>query len=189
MLRTTLVYVLGVSIALGILLVSLFAVTFRAGRVRGAVSVAAIEPWFVSPTPTPVNYRLPYPGLLPDSPFWFLKAIRDRFVLFFAWDPKSKIEEVLLLADKRLAAAEALINGGKESIGVSTAIKGEKYLQEAVNLFLSTKGLEVEKRVKLETALAKHKEVIKALQERSPELNNSLKEALETDRTISDTLR
>lgn len=188
MLRTTLVYVLGVSIALGILLVSLFAVTFRVGRVRGATLVVA-PAVVVTSSPTPVNYALPYPGLLPDSPFWVFKAIRDRILLFLAWDQKSKVEMELLLADKRLAAAEALINGGKEGVGVSTAIKGEKYLEDSVRTFRGLSLSESGAGDKLQRALAKHKEVLKVLQERSPELNNLLKEAVGIDQRIGDLLK
>lgn len=188
MLRTTLVYVLGVFIALGILVVSLFAVTFRAGRVRGAVAVevAATVPVV---SPTPISYKLPYPGLLPDSPFWFLKAARDQVVLFLTFDLKSKAEKELLIADKRLAAAEALINGGKIDIGVSTAIKGEKYLKDAVELFRKSGKLGAKESEILERVLAKHGEVISVLRERTPELNNSLKEAAGIGQGISDALR
>lgn len=188
MLRTTLAYALGVFIALGILVVSLFAVTFRAGRVRGAVSVVLATPTPIV-SPTPVNYPLPYPGLLPDSPFWFLKAFRDQVVLFFAWEPRLKVEKKLLMADKRLAAAEALISGGKVEIGVLTAIKGEKYLEDAVNIFHKAQEIETDKKDQLERALAKHREVLKVLQGRSPELNNLLKGAVETDQAVSDSLK
>ena len=37
----------------------------------------------VSPTPVPVAYQLPFPGLLPDNPLYFLKTMRDRLVVFW----------------------------------------------------------------------------------------------------------
>ncbi|KKT75798.1 MAG: Fibronectin type III domain-containing protein [Microgenomates group bacterium GW2011_GWA2_44_7] len=186
MLRTTLVYALGISLALGILIVSLFAVTFKAGRVRGAITVAITSP---TVSPTPINYILPYPGILPDSPLWVFKALRDRLILLLAWDSVSKVEKELLLADKRLKAAEALIEGGKMSLGVSTAIKGEKYLLDAVTLWDKTGNHKPDRQDQLERALAKHKEILIVLKEKSPELNNLLKEASEINQGATELLK
>lgn len=81
-----------------------------------------------------VDYYLPYPGVLPDSPLYKLKTIRDRVRLWATWDKQAKAKAQLLLADKRINAATVLAEGGKVSLGVSTATKGEKYLEESVNL-------------------------------------------------------
>jgi hypothetical protein len=32
---------------------------------------------------TPISYDLPYPGMLPDSPVYFVKVARDRVMRFF----------------------------------------------------------------------------------------------------------
>ena len=55
-----------------------------------------------------IKYNLAYPGkVLPDSPFWSLKALRDRVWLFVTTNPYRKSELNLLFADKarRLCAA------------------------------------------------------------------------------------
>ncbi len=79
-----------------------------------------------------VDYYLPYPGILPDHPLYWLKMIRDRILLILAKEPTARFQRLLLYADKRIGAAEALIKGRKETLGVSTATKAEKYLQQAV---------------------------------------------------------
>lgn len=78
------------------------------------------------------NYYLPYPGILPDNPLYFLKMFRDKVWLFLTFDSLKKSQTLLLFADKRLGAGETLIKGGKVDLGISTITKGEKYLEQAI---------------------------------------------------------
>ena len=73
-----------------------------------------------------VEYYLPYPGILPDNPMYKLKAVRDRVSLWLSGGGEARIRRELLYADKRIGAAKALVDGGKVSLGVSTATKAEK---------------------------------------------------------------
>ena len=82
---------------------------------------------------TPVDYYLPYPGILPDHFLYPIKMIRDRILVFFTTDPLKKAELFLLFADKRIGAAKSLVEGGKQELGVTTLTKAEKYLEKAVN--------------------------------------------------------
>ena len=78
-----------------------------------------------------MDYYLPYPGILPDSPFYWVKMARDRVQLWLTPSPLKKAEKLLLYADKRLGAGYSLVDGGKERLGVSTLTKAEKYLERA----------------------------------------------------------
>jgi hypothetical protein len=49
-----------------------------------------------------VEYYLPYPGLLPDNPLYYLKAIRENIQKFFISDPLRKAQFDLLQANKTL---------------------------------------------------------------------------------------
>jgi hypothetical protein len=80
-----------------------------------------------------INYELPYPGLLPDSPLYFLRAIRDRIVGLLISDPLKKSEFNLLQADKRLNAGIYLFNKGKTSLALSTISKAENYFSKALD--------------------------------------------------------
>jgi len=79
-----------------------------------------------------IDYFLAFPGkVLPDSPFWPLKALRDKIWLLFTTNPLRQAELKLLFADKRIGSSQILFEKGKEDIGLSTLTKAEKYLEEA----------------------------------------------------------
>ncbi len=81
-----------------------------------------------------VEYNLPYPGILPDSPFYVLKVWRDQLVTYFVRNPQDKAFYLLLLSDKRVAAGQVLINTGKVTLGVATLEQAQNYYQKAVDL-------------------------------------------------------
>jgi len=124
--------------------------------------VKAIEAFEATPAAQTVDYYLPYPGLLPDHPLYWLKMVRDRVQLWLITDSLQRAEKLLLYADKRLGAGWALVEGNKPDLGITTITKAEKYLEQAVNL--AQKLGEAEKEVKFKTKLAKavlkHEEVL-----------------------------
>lgn len=79
-----------------------------------------------------VRYELPYPGILPDSPLYFLKAARDRVISLLISDPLKKAEFNLLQADKRVNSGVYLVNKNKDELGISTISKGINYFDEAL---------------------------------------------------------
>ncbi len=90
---------------------------------------------FLSSLNSQVDYQLPDPGtVLPDSPLWALKVMRDRLWLFITTDPYRKAEMELLFADKRLGSAKILFEQNKPDIGMATLEKGERYLTESADL-------------------------------------------------------
>lgn len=113
-----------------------------------------------------VTYELPYPGILPDSPFYFLKVIRDKTVGFLISDPLRKAEFNLLQADKRLNAGIHLFNSAKQNekkikLAISTISKAENYFEEALGKIDDAKmeGRNIdEMKGKLRTALKKHQQ-------------------------------
>lgn len=139
-------------------------------------SLAAAKLKFtVSPSPaatpsvTKIDYYLVYPGMLPDHALYKLKMVRDRLALWLAINPLKKTELLLLYADKRLGAGKALIEGNQINLGVSTVVKGEKYLEKAISqaLVLKQEGKELgQLSDKLEKAILKHEEVLQDLKEK-----------------------
>ncbi|MEM4271364.1 MAG: DUF5667 domain-containing protein [Candidatus Pacearchaeota archaeon] len=116
-----------------------------------------------------INYTLPYPGLLPDNPLYFLKSIRDGIVNFLISDPVKKADFNLLQADKHLSEGVMLFDKGKEKyrLAVAAVLKGENYFNEAI------KQIDRARKQKKETgnfeerlyqAALKHEEVLKNLQ-------------------------
>lgn len=150
--------VVGSALALGIGVVILFISLLAVNPVQGQSAV---------PTPVATNgaqmvevqYYLPYPGILPDSPLYKVKALRDKIWLLIPADGEKKARKELLMADKRINAALVLVEGGKSELGVSTATKAEKYLQSSVQRTVEEqqKGKDVKSLLlSLEKATAKH---------------------------------
>ncbi len=113
------------------------------------------------------EYLLPYPGILPDHPLYFLKQIRDGILDRLIVDPLRKAEFHVLQADKRLAMGKLLVEQGKGALGETTISKGEKYLERAVSglaAFKST-GRPVQASLidLLTRSMEKHVEVLTAL--------------------------
>jgi hypothetical protein len=133
-----------------------------------------------------MNYELPYPGLLPDSPLYFLRILRDKAVGFLISDPLKKTEFDLLQADKRLNASIYLLNKGKTSLALSTVSKAENYFEEALGQLdvMRMQGRSVaDVRGKLENALQKHELELKSFIEKvnlnfKPGFENQLKRAI-----------
>lgn len=80
-----------------------------------------------------VEYELPYPGILPDNPLYYLKAIRDNLLKFFITDPLRKTEFDLLQSDKRLGAAKMLLAKGKNELSITTLSKSGNYFDDAIS--------------------------------------------------------
>jgi hypothetical protein len=137
---------------------------------------------FKSPLPSPqdkdaniseINYVLPNAGsVLPDSPLWNLKALRDRVWYLITPSPLKRAELALLFSDKRLAAAKTLIENKKINIAISTLTKGEKYLEIAVSEenIAKSQGYDTTGFLnKLALASLKHREIIDNLLPLIPE--------------------
>src|SRR5689334_1525397 len=85
-----------------------------------------------SSEPTPVDYTLPYPGLLPGNPLYYFKVVRDKIVDFFITDPDKKSKFYLLQADKHLESGILLWNQKKYDEAELMISKGENYLDMSV---------------------------------------------------------
>ncbi len=128
-----------------------------------------------------INYELPYPGLLPDSPLYFLRVTRDRVVSFLISSPLKKAEFDLLQADKRLNAGLSLLDKGKTALALSTVSKAENYFEESVNGVeeadregMNTSSL----KGKMKLAIIKHREVLESLAQKAKQ---SFKEGFEKE--------
>jgi hypothetical protein len=116
-----------------------------------------------------IEYQLPYPGILPDHFLYPLKMIRDRIWLFLTTDSLKKAELLLTYADKRLWAAQLLLDKGQEEKAVATASKAEKYLEQAVAQEVKARegGKKTESFLaRLSQASLKHEEMLLGIKER-----------------------
>lgn len=163
MLRKYLLGTLAFVLAFGILSVSVLrSASVSFGSVNPSPTPATTEP---GATPMPeINYQISYPGnILPDSPFWFIKALRDKIWYTLTTDHLKKAELALLFSDKRLVSAESLFKNQKPDMGLSTLTKGEKYLEIAVNQEMEAEKEGEDTSVflnKIATSALKHRQII-----------------------------
>jgi len=121
-----------------------------------------------APSATPsVDYVLPYPGILPDHPLFFLKRVRDKILILLTRDQIKKSQIFLLLADKHLVMGQLLWEKNKFELGSSTLKQGENYLLQSV-LTLDDENIKNNIQAdmdKIELASKKHEEVLDKLTE------------------------
>ena len=152
--------------------------------------VLALTPKSTS-TPTPeakkIDYFLAYPGILPNHFLYPVKMFRDKVMVFLTSSSLKRGELFLLFADKRIGAAKALIDGGRPEMGVSTATKAEKYLEQALTQekIAREKGIDTRAFLeKLSGACLKHEEMILEMAGKvSGPGKGALEKALEYPRT------
>jgi len=120
-----------------------------------------------------IDYLLPYPGrILPDSPLWPLKAVRDKLWHFFTFDTQKEAELSVLCSDKRLGMSKILFERGKPELAYSTLTKGEKYLEMALEHERKARekgGDTVELLQKIANASLRHRQVIDEILNLAPE--------------------
>lgn len=149
--------------------------TSRVSRVFTSNPITALTPDYsvLGTEDSTIDYIFPYAGsVLPDNPLWVLKATRDRVWYLITGSPLRKAELALLFADKRLLAAQDLLEEKKMELAVSTISKGEKYLEIAAaqEEVARKDGYDTsEFLAKLAIASLKHREVLEKITPFFPE--------------------
>lgn len=138
-------------------------------------------------------YDLPYAGILPDHPLFFLKNIRDRVFEFATRDQLKKANLYLLLSDKRMRMAIELFEKGKGMLAVDSVVKAEAYFLKIPDLLTTSKkqgaaadGVFI---LRLKTAIEKHREIIESLiKDVSDSERKKLEEILKVNKLIKNKL-
>lgn len=129
-----------------------------------------VAPSQLTATPSPVmmqvntKYQLAYPGILPDSPLYFLKVLRDRIVAMLITSPQKKVDFYLLQTDKGIAMLPLLVDKNEVSLAKTTALKAENYYTMITFVYKSM-GTKPDAQVykKLLSAADRHQEVLAGL--------------------------
>jgi len=131
------------------------------------------QPQAMASSENKVLYDLPYSGILPDHPLYFIKAFRDRVMELTTRDQMSKAQLLLLFADKRLNMALQLERNGKHKLALSTLSKSEKYLLRTAEILPQAKKQGAAPYVgfvnKIKLSSQKHKEIIDTLAKEIPQ--------------------
>jgi hypothetical protein len=140
-----------------------------------------------------IDYILPYPGILPDHPLYFVKVVRDKFIDFFTRDYLKKAQLYLLYSDKKTNMAIQLTKKGKWALMITTISKGEKYTLKLIELLETSKkqGVSPNNNFVLKCKLSneKHREVIENLLKDTPQgERKNIEEVLNLNRQIKEKL-
>ena len=74
--------------------------------------------------------QLPGPGILPDSPFYFLNQWGKDISMFFTFGNQAKAEKALKYAGQSLAAARAMEAKGKDNLVAASAHDYQEYMKQ-----------------------------------------------------------
>ncbi len=141
---------------------------------------------------TKVEYTLPYPGILPDHPLYFLKRLRDQIMERLIADPVRKIEFYMLQADKNINMAVFLAAKQNETLSTQVLQEAQGYMDKAVRMAeeLKSQGKEVPSYLmeRFVNAGAKYQEVLVELATKASEtqkaslttITESIKKLLES---------
>jgi hypothetical protein len=117
----------------------------------------------MTPFPQPtIVYILPYPGILPDHPLYFVKNIRDKIIIFFNRKPVKKSQICLLLSDKNLVMGVNLWEKGEYGLSIKSLENSEEYIIDSIEALIKVNFKEIPPGVvdKIKLAIQKHEEVI-----------------------------
>lgn len=127
---------------------------------------------------TKAEYILPYPGILPDHPLYFLKRLRDQILERLIVDPVRKIEFYMLQADKSVNTGLFLAAKESEALASESLTRGQAYLDQAVRAAaaLKAQGKEVPPYLveRFTNAGAKYEEVLMDLISRASQTQKAV---------------
>ncbi len=115
---------------------------------------------------------LPEPGMLPDSPFYFLKSWSEGIGTFFTFGEIKKAERFLNLSGKRLAEAKALAEKDNTEDASRAIERYEEQLERALQRAErgKEKGLDTDEVLeRISEAILKHQGVLADVYEKVPE--------------------
>lgn len=125
------------------------------------------------------------PKLLPDSPFYFLKTIKERIELFLAQTPEAQAEKYAELATRRIAEVKQLVKKEKPGFVEKLMKKHKEHLDKAEEKIeeAKKKGRDVERVLAIVAeATSIHQKVLAEVYEKVPE---QAKEAIEHAMEVS----
>ena len=160
---------------------------------------ASSSPLMISPSvltvATQSGYILPFPGVLPDSPLYVFKTIRDRLVSFFISDPLKRSSFDLLQSDKRMNAVVFLTSVPKPdtALTITTISKALNYYEEGTSELRTARKIGesvTEMKKEYLNAAGKYDEVVQTLEQSatggySNDLSTNEKRLLDLEKQVT----
>lgn len=117
------------------------------------------------------EYELPYPGMLPSSPLYKLKTLRDKVVLYLIRNPQLRAAKHLQLADRQLFEALKVAESGDIPLATHSAFKGEHQMTQMVDTLKSAvysgEEMDLELTDKAHRASFRHQELLTGMKART----------------------
>jgi len=114
---------------LGLVKLALIGLIFLCASVFFPLALAQeSSPATIAPSPTPVEYALPYPGILPDHPLYIFKQLRDSVLGLLIRSPLRRVEYQQLLTDKYVNMGVHLLQQDKDRLAIVTFERAEQSL-------------------------------------------------------------
>ena len=138
---------------------------------------ATVEDITPTTAPTSVDYQLPYPGMLPDNPLYFLKVIRDNLTSFFLSKPVDKANFYLLQSDKNVEASYLIATQqpGQTALALGTFSQAQDDFAQALSQATSAKkqGYSTNDIVKkLASANQKHVQLLQVVAQQTNQMHS-----------------
>lgn len=115
------------------------------------------------------KYNLAYPGILPDSPIYKLKILRDKITEILISDPKSRAEFFLLQADKGILTTSILVDKKEIKLAKQTALRAENNYTSLTFELKKIHNIPTELSSRIKTAALKHQLVLNSIIEKVDE--------------------
>lgn len=124
-----------------------------------------------------VIYELPYVGMLPDNPLYFIKQIRDKIMELSIRDYQKKADFYLLSSDKQAGIAIQLNKKGKTKQALEALSQSELLSLKIFGLYANSKkqGVTFNESFiyRLKLSNVKHRQVIETFIKELPQGNES----------------
>ncbi len=123
-----------------------------------------------SPMPTSTAAAVPiyHPRLLPTSPFYFLKQLKENVELIFAFSPEKKLEKRLEFATRRLAEANAVAKKHPQ-LAQKFMDRYQKQLQKVEDKAAALPAAgQMQALERINRAMARHAQVWRRLEDKLP---------------------
>ncbi len=127
-------------------------------------------------------------GLLPDSPFYFLKALWEKVRETFTLRSEAKLQYMEKLGEKRTAEAEKLIAKGKTDVAEKVMTKYSERLQK-IEALIQKKGEKLDEKLnatqeRIQNRFEHRNEVLQRVMDKAPEsAQKGLQRALDNSKT------
>ncbi|MCH7883102.1 hypothetical protein IIA95_01650 [Patescibacteria group bacterium] len=136
---------------------------------------------------------LPDPGLLPDSPFYFLKRIFEEAGTLFVFSREARLDRFIALSERRLAEVRALFDKEKTERALTALDRYGRARTRVENQFrrVEERGDDTKDLAKkVEESIAKHVVVLEEVLKRAPEAaTEGLRRAIESSTKVITKMR